>query len=95
MVTGFTITRLVTFISIGIGGGTAPAAACALAGCDVDESGDGGKPAQPERATATNGARKVILAFSFIVRLVGQSSRQQSGRELSACQNVSSIQFQG
>ena len=55
---------LVTFISIGTGGGKVPCAAWALAGCDADESG-GGTLAQPAtRNAAVETAMKVFMYLS-------------------------------
>ena len=53
-------------ISIGAGGGTVPCAACALAGCDTDESG-GDTLAQPATASASQGAIRFSLVLMFMV----------------------------
>jgi len=68
-VTGFTITIFVMPSSAGRNGGTGDAAACGLAGCDADESGDIGVLAQPATASVSSAASSFIrsLVLSFIV----------------------------
>ena len=68
---GFTITMLVMASRPGCNGGMGEEAACGLAGCDVDESGDG-VLTQPAKATETRIERGKMgfMVSSFVVRVV-------------------------